>query len=63
VELDKCECSGTHGYHTFYCSLGASVEKVTDSMKRDPERWIESYVERNTQSVRLAVVAQTNGRH
>ena len=63
----RCEC-GTPLDHNAYdhpkwCSVGADPIKVSESTKRDPERWIESYVFRNTQSVRLAVLAQSNGRH
>lgn len=46
----------------WYCDRGASTTEVSESMKRDPERWIESYTDRNTQSVRARVLAANNGR-
>ncbi len=61
----KCECgtrldiSGME--HPLWCDKGASLERVSESMKHDPERWIESYVERNTQQVRLNVLRRGNG--
>ena len=60
--LDNCECGlGGLGFHATYCDKGASMKRVSESMKRDPERWIESYTARNTESVRRTVLAASNG--
>jgi hypothetical protein len=60
--VDNCECGlGGNGFHEVYCDKGVSVTKVSESMKKDPERWIESYTLRNTESVRRKVVAAGNG--
>jgi len=59
---DTCECGlGGNGFHQSYCSMGASLEKVSESTKRDPERWIESYTDRSTEKVRAGVLAYSNG--
>ena len=62
VDSFKCECGSTiEGRHNLYCDKGADYDKVSESMKKDPERWIEGYVSRSTQAVREGVLRAGNG--
>lgn len=63
MAVEQCDSCLSYGVCNWYCDKNVDIDKVSASMKLDPERWDESYRERNTENVRLLALSVGNGHH